>query len=374
MKKLVTLASILLFSLLSLISFTIIRPTTSSAQTACVFSVPNTSITRHGKVEFTIDRIGGIVDKDYLVHLPIRNVTIGGPWSFGVEITVHGPGSYGQDLDDLGLIGTGPIGESHEYEINMTIKELNPSLQCTPISGIIIKVNADDAVPDPNEPQFTDPPEIVNYGITTLDLIKVINVPVFNDADGNSGKVKFKLSGQWDDCCKWLREKGGDDEWITSFPTISITNICENGEANRTDCEEKFKVGEYKIEMVKAHNENEVLASHKFKVEVVLNEAGGPEGTEDLKNQVVTPFGTITATPEGLAKAFLSLGIGSAGGAAFLMMVFGAYRLIFAGGNPESIQEGRSVMTAAIAGLIVVILAVFLLDLIGISILGLDII
>ena len=105
-----------------------------------------------------------------------------------------------------------------------------------------------------------------------------------------------------------------------------------------------------------------------------LGEAGGPEEQGNLLQQIDTPFGTIDATPEGLAKAFLSLGFGAAGGVAFLLMIFGAYRLIFAGGNPESIQEGRSVMTAAIAGLIVVILAIFLLDLIGISILGLDII
>ena len=107
---------------------------------------------------------------------------------------------------------------------------------------------------------------------------------------------------------------------------------------------------------------------------VALGEAGGPERQGNLLQQIDTPFGTIDASPEGLAKAFLSLGVGAAGGVAFLLMVFGAYRLIFAGGNPESIKEGRSVMTAAIAGLIVVILAIFLLDLIGISILGLNII
>ena len=104
-----------------------------------------------------------------------------------------------------------------------------------------------------------------------------------------------------------------------------------------------------------------------------FGEAGGDEVITDLPSQINTPLGTIDTTPEGLARAVLSLGVGAGGGIAFLMMVFGAYRLMFAGGNPESIQEGRQVITSAIVGLIVVILAIFLLDLIGVSILGLDI-
>jgi len=213
---------------------------------------------------------------------------------------------------------------------------------------------------------FTAPDKELDYGFTTLRKVEVRGVP---DAE-----YKFKLSGQWRG--SFLSINGDDTFNPNAFDLIDINWICNNGEANRlTDgdnpCKDTFLAGTYKIDLVVAST-GAVIESYTFKVKVKLTEAGGGgEEPRDLPKTIPTPFGPIDATPEGLARAFLSLGIGAAGGVAFLMMVFGAYRLIFAGGNPESIQEGRSVMTAAIAGLIVVILAIFLLDLIGISILGL---
>jgi hypothetical protein len=99
----------------------------------------------------------------------------------------------------------------------------------------------------------------------------------------------------------------------------------------------------------------------------ILPPLPGPGGTID------TPFGPIPTDPQELASRFVSIAIGMAGGIAFLLMVFGSYRLIFAGGNPESIQQGKEIITAAIAGLIVIIFSVFILRLIGLSILGLPI-
>lgn len=84
-----------------------------------------------------------------------------------------------------------------------------------------------------------------------------------------------------------------------------------------------------------------------------------------------TPIGTISTDPAGFATDILSLGIGIAGGIAFILMIFGAYRLMFAGGNPDAMQQGREIITAAVAGLIVVVFAIFILRLIGFTILGL---
>ena len=69
----------------------------------------------------------------------------------------------------------------------------------------------------------------------------------------------------------------------------------------------------------------------------------------------------------------VSFGIGIAGGVAFLLLVYGGFKFIFSVGNPENVQQGREIITAAIIGLIVVVFSVFLLRLIGISILGLPI-
>ena len=56
--------------------------------------------------------------------------------------------------------------------------------------------------------------------------------------------------------------------------------------------------------------------------------------------EIGTPsMGADPTTPAGVGAAvFLNFGIGIAGGLAFLLMVFGAYRLIFAAGNPEAVQ------------------------------------
>lgn len=86
--------------------------------------------------------------------------------------------------------------------------------------------------------------------------------------------------------------------------------------------------------------------------------------------KVKTELGDLPRDPAELATAGIRIGIGVGGGIAFLLMVFGSFKLIFAGGNPEAVQSGREVITAAIIGLLVVVFAAFILQLIGISIFG----
>lgn len=86
-----------------------------------------------------------------------------------------------------------------------------------------------------------------------------------------------------------------------------------------------------------------------------------------------TAFGNIPTDPAGFASKFALLAIGVAGGVAFLLMIYGSFRLVFSNGDPEALQQGKQVIVAAVTGLIVVIFSVFILRLIGISILGLPI-
>lgn len=88
-------------------------------------------------------------------------------------------------------------------------------------------------------------------------------------------------------------------------------------------------------------------------------------------NTVKTELGDLPRDPAELATAAIRIAIGIGGGVAFLLMVYGSFRLIFAGGNPESVQNGREIITAAVIGLLVIIFATFILQLVGISILGL---
>lgn len=85
--------------------------------------------------------------------------------------------------------------------------------------------------------------------------------------------------------------------------------------------------------------------------------------------KVNTAFGCIDATPQGLFTVFFRIGIGIAGGIAFLLIMFGGFQIMTSAGNPEQLNEGKELVSSAIAGLLMVIFSVFLLQVIGVQIL-----
>lgn len=83
-----------------------------------------------------------------------------------------------------------------------------------------------------------------------------------------------------------------------------------------------------------------------------------------------TAVGCIpTNTLNDFVAWFLSKLIFVASGIAFLLMAFGALKIITSAGSPESIQAGKQLITSSLAGLIFIILSLFLLKLIGVDIL-----
>lgn len=77
--------------------------------------------------------------------------------------------------------------------------------------------------------------------------------------------------------------------------------------------------------------------------------------------------------PSDLGNKILQIALGAAGGVAFLLIIYGGFKLAFSRGDPQAIQDARDVITSAIVGLVIIVMAVFLLRLIGIDILGLPI-
>jgi hypothetical protein len=61
--------------------------------------------------------------------------------------------------------------------------------------------------------------------------------------------------------------------------------------------------------------------------------------------------------------------MGIAGGIAFLLIVIGAFQIILSAGNPDRVKAGKEMITAALAGLFLIIFSVFILKLIGADIL-----
>ena len=91
---------------------------------------------------------------------------------------------------------------------------------------------------------------------------------------------------------------------------------------------------------------------------------GGASGEID------TAIGCIPTNFTLLFDKFFKLGIGIAGGTAFLLILFGGFQILTSSGNPEQLAAGRELVTSAITGLLMIIFSVFLLQVIGVDILG----
>ncbi|MCJ7804785.1 pilin [Patescibacteria group bacterium] len=85
-----------------------------------------------------------------------------------------------------------------------------------------------------------------------------------------------------------------------------------------------------------------------------------------------TALGCIpTKSPSAFIRYLLNFAIGIGGGIAFLLMIFGGLQIILSGGNPDRIKAGKEMITAALAGLLLIIFSVFILRVIGYDILRL---
>lgn len=76
-----------------------------------------------------------------------------------------------------------------------------------------------------------------------------------------------------------------------------------------------------------------------------------------------------TNDPQQFIGWLLKFLIGIGGGIAFVLMLIGAFQVLTSSGNPEKIQSGKQMITSAIAGLLLIIFSLFLLQLIGVQIL-----
>ncbi len=85
---------------------------------------------------------------------------------------------------------------------------------------------------------------------------------------------------------------------------------------------------------------------------------------------IPTAIGCIPTTLKGFSPWILRWFIGLSGGIAFLLIVYAAFQIISAAGNPQQVQAGQELLTSAITGLIFIIGSLFLLKLVGIEILA----
>jgi hypothetical protein len=89
-------------------------------------------------------------------------------------------------------------------------------------------------------------------------------------------------------------------------------------------------------------------------------------GPSDIDTAIgCIPVGDLNA----LATFILRWGAGIGGGVAFVLIIYATILIITSTGNPHKLQAGKELLSAAIAGLLLLIFSVFVLRLIGVDIL-----
>lgn len=84
---------------------------------------------------------------------------------------------------------------------------------------------------------------------------------------------------------------------------------------------------------------------------------------------VMTAIGCIPTNPNDLIGAVLKFAATAGGGISLLLMIFGALRVILSAGNPEAVKKGREQFIAAFMGLLFILFAVAIIQLLGVDIL-----
>ena len=104
-----------------------------------------------------------------------------------------------------------------------------------------------------------------------------------------------------------------------------------------------------------------------------------PGGTNALPNPCDPPedftwtaLGCLPNDPRAFVIWILGRAIGIGGGIAFLLMIFGGFQVLTSAGNPERLNAGKEVIGSAVTGLLLIIFSLFILELIGVDILGLE--
>jgi hypothetical protein len=105
-----------------------------------------------------------------------------------------------------------------------------------------------------------------------------------------------------------------------------------------------------------------------------MNPNGLPDQVGEIfcngEKGINTAIGCIPIDENGLLSFLLKWAIGVGGGIAFLLIVYAGFMIMSSSGNPERLKAGQELLTSAIAGIIMLIFSVFILNVIGVKILN----
>jgi hypothetical protein len=88
-------------------------------------------------------------------------------------------------------------------------------------------------------------------------------------------------------------------------------------------------------------------------------------------NSVDTALGCIyVGSGTSIVETILRIATGLGGGLALALILYGVFIVTTSAGMPDKLKAGSEIITSAVIGLIFILLSVFLVNLIGINILG----
>lgn len=92
----------------------------------------------------------------------------------------------------------------------------------------------------------------------------------------------------------------------------------------------------------------------------------------NTEGYVYTAIGCAPTDSSTFVQDFVfKFGVSAASSIAFLLMLWGGFTMLTSAGDPQKLAHGREIFVAAIAGLLFIILSIFILEVIGINILRL---
>ena len=86
---------------------------------------------------------------------------------------------------------------------------------------------------------------------------------------------------------------------------------------------------------------------------------------------VKSGLGCLPTDPQAFINTVTPWAIGIGSGIAFLLGLYGALMIVISAGDPEKMQAGKEIITSAVAGLLLIVFAVFILRIIGVDVLKL---
>lgn len=86
---------------------------------------------------------------------------------------------------------------------------------------------------------------------------------------------------------------------------------------------------------------------------------------DETRGTCQTDIGEIGIDPGSMVNVILNYAVGIGGGLALVLIIWGGFRIITSNGNPEEVKKGKETITYAIVGLILILFAVVIMNVVG---------